>query len=176
MIPFKQVKNIAACLDKLGSLTGEAHSLVSASLMFTLDHPSYIPKHFKIEELFPPEAIKLFGSNCYQYMDSRILWTIDSLREWLDLPIYINIPSSGLFQRGFRLEPVKAKYSPHLFGRAVDFNIEGFSDEKTQNLIKDNFGKVTALRFITRIEDGTKGWTHIDCVNTGKDTLTIFKG
>lgn len=176
MIKLKPLTNIIDCLEKLGSVTGEAHSLVSPSVMLTLDHPSYIPTNFTLKELFPPEIIAEYGESSYMFMDSRILWTVDAIREWTGKKLFVNIPSQGLTQRGFRSTPIKSKRSAHLFGRAIDFNIEGMTDEETQNMIKSNFGKVIALRFITRMEEGTRGWTHIDCVNTGKDSLTIFKG
>lgn len=178
--------NALKAFDKASSSSGELHAAIGALTMWTIDNAVYVPTHLRPEEVVPREVFTMFGAKSYSLLDSRILWTADAIREWFGKPIVINNWHQGLIeilkldtfdQRGFRLKPIgNATYSQHLFGRAIDFNIVGVSDEEVQHRIRVNAGKEAALRFVTRMEQNTVGWTHVDCMNTGTDTLTIFKG
>ena len=178
MINSVGYRNLVKAFDRMANCSGEMHAVLGSMRMWSIDNAVYIPTFFRPEELVPREAFKAFGDQSFSLMDARILWTADAIREWFGKPVKVNNWHSGgsLEQRGFRLQPINAKFSPHLYGRAIDFNVEGVSDEEVQHRIRINFGKESALRFVTRMEENTSGWTHVDCVNTGKDELTIFKG
>jgi hypothetical protein len=177
MINPSMYKNILACFNKLASSSGEVHAALGSVAFWSIDTPVYVPKHFRPEELVPEYIFGIFGKSSYSLLDSRILWTADALREWFDRKITINdwLWKGEFDQRGFRTQVQTAKYSAHMFGRAIDFNVEGISAEEVQQRIRMGAGREPALRFVSRIESGTVGWTHVDCVNTGSDTLTIFK-
>ncbi len=58
-----------------------------------------------------------------------------------------------------------AELSPHINGRAVDFDITGYSTDKT-------IATASNLRLPIRVEAGTKGYCHID---TGNSYINNYK-
>ena len=56
---------------------------------------SYTPKYFKIEELVDPETFKLKGEKSLALLDSRILYSIDCIRKFLNKSITINNWATG---------------------------------------------------------------------------------
>jgi hypothetical protein len=136
-----------------------------------IDLRNYTPVYFKVEEFLPPEIYNDYGSHGIElFMDTRILWTMDSLRLFYHAPITINDYCRGgkFTQRGFRTN-VKGSSatSQHCFGRACDFDIKGVSAEAFRGDARS--GKLNGpLQHITRIEEGVN-WCHIDCA--GLDIL-----
>ena len=124
----------------------------------------YNPQYFQPCELLPPEIFSLEGETGLYRMDSRILYTLDKLRLKLG-PITINNYHIGgeFQQRGFRTDPnVGAVHSPHRYGRAVDFDIQGITAEQFRQAVRE--GKLNnELFYVTRIEDNVN-WIHIDVV------------
>lgn len=133
----------------------------------------YLPKHFKVEELVPPDIAKsLEAWRIWLLFDARILWTLDAIRDLYGRPITVNNWTTGgnLTLRGWR--PADANLVPgvtvdqHKYGRAVDFNIDGVDPKK----FCDDVLKITSqyeYNFITGLELG-KTWNHIDCRNFDK--------
>ena len=173
--PLLYKKAIDAIAD-LGS-NAELHTASgSIRTLAIFDQQSiYIPKHFKMRESCPPEIISLLGEHAWIVMDNRIVWTADAMRDYWGTAVYINI--NTLNYRGFRPpnSPSWTATSQHAFGRAIDFNVKGMPDKDVQKEICDQVHKQAAFRFITRMEEGTVGWTHVDCANTGKENLVVFK-
>jgi hypothetical protein len=130
----------------------------------------YEPKHFKPQEFLPPTIYSLM------VMDPRILWTLDSLRDYFKKPISINnwFEKGPFSQRGFRNDPnTGAPLSQHRFGRACDFDIKGTSAEEFRSLAKS--GALNhELTYITRIEENTT-WCHIDCAAIPGTEILFFK-
>jgi hypothetical protein len=137
----------------------------------------YKPKHIETVELVDKKTYQTYKEQCLElFFDSRILCQLDSIREYFGKPIIINNWSwKGNFQfRGFRPFDctVGSKYSQHKFGRAVDFDIEGFSAEEIRNQIIKNQHKED-FKYISRMEDNVS-WVHIDCANTNKNGIYLF--
>jgi uncharacterized protein YcbK (DUF882 family) len=137
----------------------------------------WTPQHFKPEELLPPEVL----SNLLRQkldplivFDARILWTLDAIRERFDQPITVNNWKSGgpYSQRGFRTSTDGAKYSQHRFGRAVDFDILGFTATRFREMARTH-ELDACLQYITRIEDNTN-WIHIDCASIPGTSIEFF--
>ncbi len=127
----------------------------------------YKPKHFTVQELVPPETIKLLGADkALTVMDSRILMTADLLRELFNAIMTINNYSSGgaLRYRGYRPATYTegAVHSQHRLGKAIDFNIEGYSEAQIRARILKEYKTNPAFKYIRGVELNTIGWVHVD--------------
>ena len=67
-------------------------------------------------------------------------------------------------QSGFnqKIARTKTKLSVHLYGQALDFHVNGMSDETVRQKILQG---IKENKFKVRIEKATKGWVHIDIGN-----------
>jgi hypothetical protein len=136
------------------------------------------PTHFKPQEFLPPGVYNDYGERAlYILMDPRILWTMDALRERLNLPIIVNTYHNGgsFTQRGFRTDQtIGAELSQHRYGRACDFTITGWTSEMFRQTVRTN-AKILgdSLQYITRIEDDVS-WCHIDVAGILSDQITFF--
>lgn len=131
----------------------------------------YMPQHFTVPELVPPDLYKLRGDEALIVMDARILWTLDALREHFGVPITVNNWQSGgpFQQRGFRNDAgTGALLSQHRYGRAVDFDIQGITAAEFRALVKTG-QLIGQMIHITAIEETNAGqpisWVHCDCRN-----------
>jgi hypothetical protein len=144
------------------------------------NYQNYTPKHFKVQELVPSEVFKIFGNGSLFLLDSRILFFIDSLREYYNKSITINNwHDSGSFQnRGFRTPNTTTGgyYSQHRHGRAFDLDVLGVPAEEVRQFIIKQYNniKYSFLKYITCIELDVN-WVHIDnrSVDTSKGVLKI---
>ena len=133
----------------------------------------YRPKHFKIQELVPPEVYNSLGERSWLVLDPRIVVSIDQLREHFG-PCTVNNWHSGgtLHYRGFRPSDCKvgAQFSQHRFGRAMDCSFNASAPIVREYILanRDKFP------FITRMEDDVS-WVHIDCGDHGDDDIQVFK-
>lgn len=136
----------------------------------------YELRHFKAWELLPPEIHQDRGAAGLIVFDARILWTIDAVRDYFGKAVTVNNWHEGgkLSQRGFRTDPAVGTYlSPHRFGRAVDFDIDGVTPGEFRALVRA--GKLAReLQYATRIEDGVD-WNHVDCVAVPGTEIVFFK-
>ena len=87
-----------------------------------------------------------------------------------------------LSQRGLRCNRcslVKDKkqiyLSAHSLGKALDFNVVGYTIEETYKKIKDNIDK---FEYPIRLESNTTTWIHIDAIQPidSEANLIEFKG
>jgi len=144
----------------------------------------YKCKYFRIEELVSQDVYNYYGEGrCWQFFNPDLLKTIDDIREHFNKPITINTWLwGGLFhQRGLRAnldglvvqKTNQGKYyiSEHCLGRAVDFDVEGYTAEKVRQEIFKNKDKFPHIR---RIEDNVN-WIHIDLKPTDYDGIYLFK-
>ncbi|MGD9156793.1 MAG: hypothetical protein PVG39_00165 [Desulfobacteraceae bacterium] len=143
----------------------------------------YKPKHFVVEEIFPPGIIAEHNSigkldQIWRLMDWRVLWTQDQLRErygsmicndylWGGSNQYrVYRPAIGLIDWDYfrRFREVKAKWSSftsqHCFGRASDSKFKKVTTEEVRQDIKRNPDH-EAFRYITAVEDKVS-WLHFD--------------
>lgn len=127
----------------------------------------YIPKHFKIYELAPPQVVKDRGEKAWELIDSRLLAALDRLRERYG-PMTINDYHWGGVREwsGLRTadSPYYSKYSQHTFGRAADILFKHHSAEKVRGDLLDKFPDLEH-HLITAIEMNVS-WVHIDVRNT----------
>lgn len=139
-------------------------------------------RYFTIEELVSDSVYRKYGDKSWEFIDIRLIETIDKLREVFNKPITINNWKWGgsLKQRGLRankdeIVANKKDYyiSQHCLGKAVDFNVKGLSSKEVYDFILENKDK---FPYITRIEDinKTPTWVHIDLSNTSSDDIIIF--
>jgi hypothetical protein len=122
-----------------------------------------------LKEFVPKSMWDLFGSQCIRLLDQRMFDVAQGLRDYFGKAILINNwhKKGGKFNnRGYRIPTttIGAAYSQHKFGRAIDFNIAGFTSEEVYNTILDNEQFFMDLG-ITCMEDikFTPGWVHVDC-------------
>lgn len=134
----------------------------------------YYPKYFKIHELVPPNIYKRYKERAIMFLDSRIVYMADLLREELDVPCTINnyywegnYSNSGL--RDFTSR-IGSKYSQHKFGRALDLKFKNIKAETVRQHILTNQDK---YKFITRMEKNVS-WVHIDNANVKSEKGIIL--
>jgi len=125
----------------------------------------YKCNHFRIYELVPPHIYAQFRAQAWQFMDDRLLKSLDILRD-LYGPIIINNYMHGGEREWSGLRtPNSPYYSPtsqHSFGRAADCL---FRDTDVELVRKHIISKTIPARIhITAVELGTS-WLHIDCRN-----------
>jgi hypothetical protein len=145
----------------------------------------YKCKHFKIQELVCNHVMQHYSEEqIWSFLDEDLKKTLDIIRERLNLPLTINQPKMGTFQRGLRChlcDLVKNNKSPyisaHIQGKAVDIllpancgitaedarhKIEGFADELPCN-----------IRFEHRQKGIPISWVHID-VRDNADNKKVY--
>ena len=135
-------------------------------------------KYFNIGELVCPHVFQKFGERAWQFIDSRLIYNLDTIRERLNKPIYVNI--GDLTQRGLRCiqcEMIRDKadkgevyMSAHLLGKAVDFNVKDIEPDIVRLWIAKN-GHL--LPYPVRIESGVT-WVHLDVYETNTDQKVYF--
>lgn len=130
---------------------------------------SALKKNFKIQELVCPHCYNKFGDKSWQFLSTEILSVLYTLRyEIFKCPIVINTwaMKGTLSQRGLRcnrcslVKDKRAIYmSAHMLGKAIDFNVEGYTPSQVHDEIKENLDK---FKYPIRIEVDTTTWSHID--------------
>ena len=117
----------------------------------------YITPNFKWNEVFVNETAS-DGIPIYEVFQNayKLGQHIQFVRQYLGKPVIVHswvrqIPHN-------KRAGSTAKYSGHLNGLAVDFHIDGMTDEDVRNAIIE-------MGIPVRIEANTKGWVHIDINN-----------
>lgn len=143
------------------------------------------PTYFSLDELVCPHVYNHFGEIAWGFFDSKLLVTIDRIRELLNKPIFVNNwkdgPTVYFDERGFRciqcdlvkkaIAENRLYCSPHMRGQAIDCDIQGLvSSEVREWLIKNQ----NLLPYPIRLENNVS-WVHIDVVDNfeGKK-VTLF--
>ena len=141
--------------------------------------PIYIPKHFSTREFVDPKTYDRFGEASIMFMDPRILYTADRIRERYGKPVYINTYPINNYKGkilsycGFR--PITynhgADWSEHRHGRALDLHVVGIDAETIrQDILEDPWHE--DFKYITCIE-AKVSWLHIDCRSWDKENEGI---
>ena len=142
-------------------------------------------KYFKIQELVSKAVYEKYGEKSWEFIDERLIKTLDLLREHFNAPITINNYKWGgnLTQRGIRciecrlvkerLEEGRPYASTHYTFQALDINVKGWSAKDVYEEILKNQKK---FKHIKRMENiaYTPTWTHIDNKDVGKTGIYIF--
>ena len=135
----------------------------------------YTPKNFIIQELVDPVTHTMYGERCLTFFDPRILITLDALRVFFGRSITVNNWKWGGEREwsGLRTphSPYYSTFSQHSFGRAIDFVVAGMTSEYVQKKILEH---TELFPYLTRMEKGTDGWTHIDCANVDVEGVYVF--
>lgn len=137
----------------------------------------YKCKYFKIHELVPPDIYKKYGDSAFQFLDPKMLYTIDKIRERYNTSLTINnyMWNGSYSQSGYRpvSSSVGASNSQHRHGRAFDCKLKGISAEQVrEDILNDPYHE--DFKYITCIEMKVN-WLHIDCRNYNKKTNGILK-
>lgn len=139
------------------------------------------PKNFSGPEFVPPEIWKRFGDKSIWFLDPRILDLSQFFRDRFEAVMRINTWSAGgnLSLRGFRppATSIGALLSQHKFGRAIDFNIDGYSPDEIRQDIFDNEQMYLRETPLTTIESGeiADTWVHADIRSTGLNEILVVK-
>lgn len=129
----------------------------------------YKPKFFRTEELVHPDIFKRFGESSLMFLDARMLWTIDALRDVYGEMTINNWCFGGeRVNSGLRTFDSKtgASFSAHKFGHAFDIIFKDYRAEQIRLEMK-TYPTTDRFKFITRCEENVD-WLHIDnlCVNS----------
>ena len=135
----------------------------------------YKPVHFEIKELVSPDVYAMFGQKALMFLNPKILYTGDRIRQRYQKPVIVNNWSMGgvLQERGFRSPSSEtgAEFSDHKRGDAIDFNVAGISPEEVRvdilaNPMCEDFKYITCIEMMIN-------WNHISCRNRDKANLNI---
>jgi hypothetical protein len=142
----------------------------------------YEPIYFDLDEIACPHVYNKFGEIVWQFLDPRLLITLDTIRVNIGKPIFINNwKQSGQFdERGFRCiqcELVKKAItenrlyvSPHMTGQGADFDVQGLiAEEVRQWLIKNH----NILPYPIRLENNVS-WIHLDVREIAGEKVHLF--
>lgn len=144
--------------------------------------------YFKVEEIVSPTFYNTYkGLGKYGILsrfDIRLLTTMIVLRETLDSPITINdwIWGGKFDERGYRdlsTDMVKDRVnagktwgSPHLFGAAFDFDVEGMTANEVREWLKDNMEILPhPIRLERKLNSKYISWVHLDICYDPKNPL-----
>lgn len=120
-------------------------------------------KYFIPQELVSRKVFEKFREDSVELFDSRILTTIDAIREYYGLPVIVNtwLWGGNLQFRGYRAfdEDIGANRSMHHFGKAIDFTVENV---KADIILKEIQAKPALFPYITRMYKVTDNTVHID--------------
>ena len=131
--------------------------------------------HFQLHELVCNHVYKKYGEQAWQFLDPRLVITIDWVREDLNKPIFINNYQWGgrNTQSGLRCnlcDLVKSKtlknivyLSAHIRAQAADFSIKGITASEVRVWLKQHEDR---LPYPIRLENGVN-WVHLDVIDTG---------
>lgn len=142
------------------------------------------PEYFSLDELVCEDVFNTYGERAWQFFDIRLLVTLDTIRDRIGKPIFINnwMVHGQYSQRGlrcFRCDLVKAKIqadtlymSAHCLGKGADFEVQGLlSEEVRQWIIKNR----NWWPYHIRLERDVN-WVHLDVFDGGIDKVTLFNG
>jgi hypothetical protein len=135
----------------------------------------YRCQHFDVRELVPEETYRVMGYKAWWLLDTRLLITLDALRErfgpvivntWWSLRLvdaYGHRNQSGFRTRGHYSSMVKflRSHSQHKYGRAVDCLFADVSVGGVREFIVAN---PDVFPLITAVEKDVP-WLHIDVRN-----------
>lgn len=138
--------------------------------------------YFQVSELVCPHCYNKYNERAWQFLDTKALYGLWIMRERIfGVPMYVNNYKNGYTQRGLRCNKcdiVKSKatiyLSQHLFGKAWDFTVQGYTAEQARRKIIENAHE---FPFNFRLE-ADKSWVHWDCLEQYGITakVYVFKG
>ena len=142
-----------------------------------------LPRYFTLDELVCEDVYNSYGKIAWQFFDFRLLIMLDTIRDRIGKPIYINDwQIHGHYsQRGLRCQRcdiVKAKpkademyMSAHCLGKAADFNVQGLLAEEVRLWI---VAKANWWPYHIRLEKGVN-WIHLDVFDGSEQKVYLFE-
>ena len=134
-----------------------------------------IKDYFCIEELVDKTVFDKYGEGAWKFLDETILETLLIIREGIGFPMTINNWKWGgnFSQRGLRhnmsslvKNKVKLYLSAHMFGKAVDFDVQGMSAVDVRKWIVENEDKFPCkIRLERNLNGKPISWVHIDTMS-----------
>ena len=134
----------------------------------------YKCEHFRLQELVPPHIYEQWGERAWQFLDDRMLITLDRLRDKYGVIIVNNWHMGGDRQwSGLRTSgsPYFSPTSQHTFGRAADCIFKNTTAAQVRKDILEDPGSLT-FKLINAIEADVS-WLHFDVRNCKR--IMIFK-
>ena len=130
-------------------------------------------KHFAIHELVPPHIFEKFGEKAWKFIDSRLIESIDALKEHFNLgTMTINNYYWGGDRKWSGLRTPQSPYysetSQHSLGNAIDAVFSHYSAKDVRNYIIDNQHKFPHIKGV----ELDVGWVHVDVRN--EDHIQLF--
>jgi len=135
-------------------------------------------KYFTLKELVCPHVLAKYGERAWMFLDSRLILNLDTIRERIGKPIYVN--RGNLTQRGLRcpqcqivhdkFEAGEIYMSAHTMGKAVDFNVRDIDADVMRLWLAKN-GRL--LPYPIRLESGVS-WVHLDVFDNGTEQHVYF--
>jgi hypothetical protein len=124
----------------------------------------YIPQWFSLDELFSNRILTKYGDKAWQFLDDRLLITLDALRNKYGAIIINDWAVGGSLDGcGFRDpgEITGGEMSQHRFGRAADCHFKNYkADDIRQKILLDP----DRFPYINAIETNVS-WFHFDVRN-----------
>ncbi len=134
------------------------------SKYFTWHEALFLPKWNRLAN----EADDLLSADILDNIKATGIW-MDAIREYFDSPINIHCWFRPL---EYNQLVGGAKYSSHLYGIAVDFDVHGMTcDEARQKLLDNN--KLDELKLRMEQRDGSN-WVHLDSSPLSRDGHRYF--
>ena len=139
------------------------------------------PRYFELHELVCKHVYDKYGKQAWQFLDPRLIVTIDWIRKQLDKPITINDyywkgidTQSGLRCNMCNITKSKTDkgeiyMSGHQEGQAVDFSVKGMTAEAVRNWLVSQ-----ELPYPIRLEADVE-WIHLDVRDAGQKIFTFNK-
>jgi len=141
------------------------------------------PQYFSLDELVCPDVYNTYGEKAFMFFDIRLLIMLDTIRDRIGKPIFINNWQihGNYSQRGLRClrcDLVKVKClagemyeSAHLLGKAADFEVQGLLAEEVRLWI---VAKADWWPYHIRLEKGTE-WVHLDVFDQSEQKVYLFE-
>jgi len=141
-----------------------------------------VPTYFSIDELVCEHVYNKYGAKAWMFFDTELLIMLDTIRDRIGKPIYVNdwMVHGKYSQRGLRClkcEIVQDKImsnemymSAHCLGKAADFDVEGLLAEEVRQWIVKN---ANWWPYHIRLEANVN-WVHLDVYDQSENKVYIF--
>lgn len=134
--------------------------------------------YFAVSELVCPHCYGKYGESSWQFLETNALYGLLLMRETIfGVPMYVNSYKNGKTQRGLRCNKcdlVKSKatlyLTQHVFGRAWDFTVQGYTAEQARRKIIEN---AHLFPFKFRLESDVN-WVHWDSMDMYGNNAKVY--
>jgi hypothetical protein len=132
--------------------------------------------NFRLEEFITPSLYRLYREYALKEIDERLPKIAQFIRDRYGVPGTINdwVSGGNYTLSGYRPfnSTIGAPRSQHKYGRAIDYKFlhGGPTIEEVLQDIKNHEAEFMACG-ITRVEEGTSTWLHLDCAYTKLDKI-----